>query len=123
MGTGTILAIRPPGQALLRVEEAQQILAECKRVDQARDMRDKAIAISVYLRQHKAAKDAQADAWEIRYRAETRIGELLKPELEKRGREKSLPQDISRNHSSKWQQQARLARNEPIRYARFIAAE
>lgn len=119
--TSTLLALK--SQSLLRVEEAQKMLATCCSVEEAREVRAKAHSISVYLRQQKAAKDAQADAWEIKYRAETRIGELLRPEVEKRGREKSLPGDISRNHSSKWQRQARLAQEEPARYARFIESE
>lgn len=63
--------------ALLKVEEARQILAECKRVDEAKSIRDKAEAIRAYLRQQNASREAQNDAAEIKLRAERRLGELL----------------------------------------------
>lgn len=105
------LAVRVEG-GLLRVEEAGRLLAECKTIDEARDIHDKAQAITVYLRQQNASREAQNDAAEIKVRAERRLGELLEPSREKRGGAKStrttLPDGITRDQSARWQDVARI---------------
>lgn len=65
------LAKRSDG-GLLKVEQARQLLAECRRVDDAKLIRDKAQAIAAYLRQQNASAEAQNDAAEIKLRAERR---------------------------------------------------
>lgn len=119
-----MLAKAEQGGALLRVEEARALLAECMRVDEAKDIRDKAEAIAIYLREQKASREAQNDAAEIKLRAERRLGELLKEQKEDGQRQaahrpkESSPTTlsrptladlgISRDHSSHWQQVARV---------------
>jgi N6-adenosine-specific RNA methylase IME4 len=76
------IAKQVPAAGLLKVEEARALLAECKRVDEAKSIRDKAEAIEIYLRRSNASSEAIADAQEIKLRAERRIGELDK-EIEK----------------------------------------
>src|SRR3954471_19001574 len=60
-------------------------VAQCARIDEAAEMRDKAAALAAYARQRD---DNELDVWmsEIRLRASIRIGELVR-ELETAQRE------------------------------------
>jgi len=60
---------------LIRYDAACHALAACKRVDEAKNIKDKAEALRAYARQAKNPQ-LEADAWEIRKRAEDKLGEL-----------------------------------------------
>ena len=66
---------------LTRYDAARQALAECVRVDDAKDIRDRAAALAAYARQRD---DTELQVWvsEIHLRACTRIGQLSR-ELER----------------------------------------
>jgi N6-adenosine-specific RNA methylase IME4 len=60
---------------LVRYDAACKALAAAKRVDDAKVIKDKAEALRAYARQVKNPQ-LEADAWEIRKRAEDKLGEL-----------------------------------------------
>jgi N6-adenosine-specific RNA methylase IME4 len=62
--------------SLVRYQQAKAAIAACRSVDEAKDIHDKAEAMRAYALQAND-KDLEADAAEIRIRAERRLGELL----------------------------------------------
>jgi hypothetical protein len=62
---------------LIRYDAMCQAISEAYKVDEAKGIRDKAIAVEVYARQAKNTV-AERMACEIRIRAERKTGELLR---------------------------------------------
>ena len=74
---------------LVRYEAARQALQEAVRIDEAKDIRDKAVALAEYARQREDAELESAMS-RLKIRADIRIGELSKLILEDgRGRPKN----------------------------------
>lgn len=96
--TGAI-AKREEAPALLTVEKAAQMLAECTRVDEAKDIHDKAAAFKVYLRKQRAALEAQNQAAEIQLLAARRAGELLE-EQKARGARAQRGDNLARGRAA-----------------------
>jgi len=89
-------------------------------LDEVKDIRDKAEALRMYAKQAKLGLHDQNRMAEIKLRAERRAGELLAETVRHRGGLPSnesydgthLPEGISRNQSSRWQQVATIPENQ-----------
>jgi hypothetical protein len=75
---------------LIKYDAARHALQTAHRVDEAKDIRDKVIALAAYARQ---ASDDQMLCWvnDIRFRAERRTGELLKETISHTGGRSKKP--------------------------------
>jgi hypothetical protein len=110
---------------LVKYDAMCPAIAVCSRVDEAKDIRDKARAIEVYAKQAQN-REAERKAAEIRIRAERRAGQLLKEMKENGQRENNHGGDrksrsrsstmkttladigVSKDQSSQWQRLAEI---------------
>lgn len=119
---------------LVKYNAARTALAEAHRVDEVKDIRDKAEAMAAYARQ---AKDTEMIQWvtEIKVRAERRAGQMLaempkaKGELRNSSRSHDVTATktladigISKNESSRWQKLAAVS-DEKFEHAVAAAKE
>ncbi len=132
--TGPVSAEAHQSNHMVLYDAALHALAEAHRVDQLKDIRDKAVAMAEYAKQ---AKDTELIeyATAIRLRAERRAGEMLAEMAEKRERDngkgnrnpdlklqaatpKLADLGISKSQSSRWQGLALL---NPEEFERTVA--
>lgn len=106
---------------LVRYEQARYALAECQRVDEVKDIRDKAEAMAAYARQ---AKDTEMIQWatEIKVRAERKAGELLSqvPRQQHSGRRPNNSNDDQTNYQRALAE-AGLTQSAAYQYERLAA--
>lgn len=84
------VALAPEVTDLTIYDRMCTAIAECARVDEAKDIRDKALALEAYYRQARNL-DAEREAANVRLRAERRVGELSKELATAQGRRSDLP--------------------------------
>ena len=102
---------------LIHFSRARQELALATRVDEVKEIRDKAEALRAYAKQAGESLEMQNRCAEIKIRAERRGGEILKeqvrpgnPQLLHGVTIRKLPEEISRIQSHRWQLMASLPR-------------
>ncbi len=108
-------------QALVRYDEMCRAIAEAYKIDEVKDIRDKAMAITLYAKQANN-HEAELQAIQIRVRAERKAGELLKEIPTAQGQRTDLvPQrdqvapkhkvlsnlNISKQRAAEWEQLGR----------------
>ncbi len=96
---------------LVRFEAARRALADARTIDEVKDVRDKAEALRLYMKQAGHGLEMQNDVAEIKLRAERRAGELLEESLQHGGdptlRDVRLRDiGISEVQSHRWQAEA-----------------
>jgi len=104
---------------LVKFEAARRALAEARSIDEVKEVRDRAEALRLYVKQQGDGLAMQNDIAEIKLRAERRAGELLR----EMGLESGNPQwshdetianprltdlGISKSQSSRWQLEAEV---------------
>jgi N6-adenosine-specific RNA methylase IME4 len=72
----TTIALADSAPEMARYDAACRALAEAKAVDEVKDIRDQAMAMRLYAKQAKN-RELEADAYELRVRAERKLGELI----------------------------------------------
>lgn len=95
-------------------DNAKQAIAECRSIDEIKEIRDRAEALRQYAKQAKESLQVQNDIAEIKLRAERRAGEMLKEANIPKHNEKNELQDVTRlkdigiekHESSRWQKEA-----------------
>ncbi len=95
---------------LAYLDEATRALAAATAVEDVKDVRDKAAALARYYRQRGQSVEAHASAVTLTRRAERRLGALLAETVRPGGdtrlplsQRATLPADITRSQSSRWQ--------------------
>jgi N6-adenosine-specific RNA methylase IME4 len=98
---------------LVKWNNAKNAIAECKTIDEVKEIRDKAEALRLYAKQAGESLQMQNDIAEIKLRAERKAGELLKEIPKHEGKTKeygsiggtipTLPEGINKKQSHTWQ--------------------
>src|SRR5262245_44118354 len=105
---------------IVKLEQARYLLAEARDVTETKQIRDQAKAIADILKQQRLSQEVVQDALELKLRAERRMGEFLKENINHKGggdrksqsRDgtaiRDLPEGVGKSQSSRWQKVAAL---------------
>ena len=103
---------------LVKYDAMVHAIMVCEKIDEVKDIRDKALALELYAQQAMNT-DAERKACAVRLRAEKECGKRLAAMGEKRGRPEKRSQHttisdlgISKDQSSKWQRLAQVPDDE-----------
>jgi len=79
---------------LIKWDRARTAIAEAKKIDEVKEIRDKMEALRAYAKQTRESLEVQNDIAEIKIRAERRMGEMIKEtDLNEGGRPEKNPLD------------------------------
>jgi N6-adenosine-specific RNA methylase IME4 len=110
-----LATVNPQHERMLaQLDSAKRALAAATRIDEVKDVRDKAESVRAYYQQQKDSFEAQNSAAELKLRAERWLGAALKddPDVQRGGsklRDATLPNyGIEKTQSHRWQKIAGL---------------
>ena len=103
------------GMQLVRYDALRKDLEAATRIDEVKEIKDKAAALEAYARQRH---DAQMEAWlsEIKVRAGIRIGELSRELETGAGRPSKIIPSVGKNLKATALKQAGIGKNAAYRY-------
>lgn len=123
--SANVVALAKKDVVLAKLDIARRALAEVKSIPEAKELRDQAVAIELYLRQKNEAGECAVIASEVKARIERVLGQLIMEKGERRGgvskfhdgtlkkgTRKSLPDGISKKQSHFWQKVAAVPEEE-----------
>jgi len=110
---------------LVKFNAARKAIALASSVDEVKDIRDKAEALRLYIKQQKGSLEMQNHCAEIKLRAERKVGDIIKKQPKNKGAATSRhdvsplslkEQGLTEKQSSRWQKEAAVPEKEFEKY-------